>query len=512
MSRLRQFARGVGSSWLATFATVAYSLLSVPIALTYLRVEEFGLFALVLQISSYFTLAEVGMSAATARFLVDYKDYPDDGKYGSVILTGFWVFLAQGFAILVVGILGAPWLVNWVGVPDNLRPTAVFLLQCLAVTSAIAMAFRIYGAVLYANKRLDLIHAFMGANVLFALVLLTSILASGGGLLGLAWLFFGQAVVAIILPIIACFKLGLLPNRGCWGRASMARFRDLFGFGKDVFVVNVGNQVLEASQLIIITRTMGLNAAAVWSVSTKLLILVYQLTTKIEGTAIVFFAEMMVRGEMGKLATRFRQIYQLTAGISVVALAGVVAINRPFVSVWAEPSLAWSNLLSVMMAAYVFLNAVTRCSGDLIIHTKQIAAFRYVYFAEAAAFVALALFLSSKAGFYGLLSACLLCVVLFRGTYTTWRVAHYFKQPAKTLFWTWLRRPLLAGLLLAPFVAISSQITSVTPSLRYQLATALLLMAVPCGFILFKIALPQDVVKEVLAHLRKFRPARMSSQ
>jgi hypothetical protein len=67
------------------------------------------------------------------------------------------------------------------------------------------------------------------------------------------------------------------------------------------------------------------------------------LLTKIEGTAVVFFAEMMVRGERAKLAERFRQVYQLTAGIAIVALACVVTLNKPFVSVWAGPSLAWST-------------------------------------------------------------------------------------------------------------------------------------------------------------------------
>lgn len=505
MSRLRQFTQGVSSSWVATFATVAYSLISVPVALKYLSVEEFGLFVLVLQIASYFALIEIGMSAATARFLVDYKDNPDDGLYGSVILTAFRVFVTQALAVLVIGTLAAPWIVQGLDVPPELESTGTFLLRWLVLTSAIAMAFRVYTAVLYANKRLDLIHVFNGGNMLFGLALLATVLASGLGLLGLKWVFVGQAAVAALLPIIACYQLRLLPSEGCWGRASMERFRELFGFGKDVFLVNVGNQVLEASQLIIITRTMGLTSAAVWSVSTKLFVLIYQLITKIEGTAIVFFAEMMVRGETGKLATRFRQIYQLTAGIAVVALAGVIAINRPFVSVWANPALGWSIQLSLMMAAYVFLNAVTRCSGDLIIHTKQIAAFRYVYFAEAAAFVALALWLSSKAGFYGLLGACLICLVLFRGTYTTWRIARYFNQPARTLFWTWLRRPLLAGLILFPFVAISSQIASLATNTWYQLGVAFLVMAIPCALVLFKVALPRDVAEEAFGHLHKLR-------
>lgn len=504
MTRLRQFTRGVSSSWLATLATVTYSLLSVPIALRYLSVEEFGLFVLLIQIAAYFTLIEVGMSAATARILVDYKDHRDGGAYGSVILTGLLVFAIQGFIILAVGILAAPWIISVVGVPSALAEVAIQLLRWLALTSALTLAFRIYGSVLYANKRLDLTHGFMGANMIFGLALLAAILAAGAGLAGLRWLFVAQAAITILLPLWACHKLKLLPKKGHWGGPSTERFRELFGFGKDIFLVNVGNQVLEASQLIIVTRTMGLTAAAIWSVSTKLFTLVYQLVTKIEGTAIVFFAEMMVRGEKDKLATRFRQIYQLTAGISVVTLASVVAVNKFFVSVWADPSLAWSLHFSAIMAFCVLLNALTRCSGDLIIHTKQIAAFRYIYFVEAVVFVILALSLTSQFGFYGVLVASLLCLILFRTTYTTWRITDYFLLTARTFWWIWLKRPLLSALILTPFVLSTGWSASSVSSQWGQFLIASVWIGLPATIVLFLLALPRDVCKEISQRLPRF--------
>jgi O-antigen/teichoic acid export membrane protein len=485
-------------------ATVVYSLLSVPIALRYLSVDEFGLFVLLLQVAAYFTLIEIGMSAATARILVDYKDDPRNSNYGSVILTGFCVFATQALVVLTGGIFAAPWIVALIGVPEALAEIATLLLRWLAVTSALSLAFRMYGSVLYANKRLDLIHAFMGGNILFALSVLAVILASGGGLAGLVWLFVTQTVVAILLPLFACHKLGLLPRKGYWGQPSLEKFRELFGFGKDIFLVNLGNQVLEASQLIIVTRTMGLTTAAIWSVSTKLFVLVFQLIIKIEGTAIVFFAEMMVRGEKEKLSTRFRQIYQMTAAVAVVALSVAVAINQPFVSVWAKPSLAWSVYLSSLMAAFVFLNTLTRCGGDFIIHTKNIAAFRYVYFIEAATFVVLALWLSTRFGFYGVLGASILCLVVFRGTYTIWRMARYFDQPIRVFCWTWIRRPLAASLLLIPFVATTSIVASMARDPWLQLAIACSWVGVPSLIALCTFVFPRDVIGEIALRLRQF--------
>ena len=503
MSRLHQFVQGVSSSWLATFVTVIYSLLSVPIALRYLSVDEFGLFVLLLQVAGYFTLAEVGMSAATARILIDHKDNPNNGCYGSVILTGFYVFAVQALVVLTIGIALAPWIVESVGVTAAFTETATYLLRWLAATSALNLTFRMYGAVLYANKRLDLIHAFMGANTLLGLALLAIILASGGGLFGLVWLFLIQAAVGVLLPGLACHRLGLLPTKGCWGTASMERFRELFGFGKDIFLVNVGNHVLEASQLIIVSRTMGLSSAAIWSVSTKLFTLIFQLVAKIQGTAIVFFGEMIVRGESLKLAARFRNIYQLTASISVVTLVVMVTINHHFVSVWANPSLAWSIELSALLATLVFLNALTRCCADFIVYTKNIALFRYIYFTEAAAFVIMATWLSETFGFYGILGASLSCLLLFRAVYITKRMAEYFSLPAKTFWWTWLKRPIISVLTLLPFVLSANWIASITFSPWGQLWLASIWIGLPAIIVFCMVALPREIQGEIKLRLLK---------
>jgi O-antigen/teichoic acid export membrane protein len=336
----------------------------------------------------------------------------------------------------------------------------------------------------------------VGGSVLFGLAVLTIVLSTGGGLGGLVWLFVSQAGFSIALSILACHRLGLFPRKGKWGRPSVKRFREIFVFGKDIFLFNVSNQVLEASQLIIVTRVMGLPSAAIWSVSTKLFMLVYQLVTKIEGTAIVFFSEMMVRGEIDKLAARFRQTYQVTAGVAVVSLAVVVALNKPFVSVWTNSSLAWSVQLSALTALVVLGNALTRCFADLIIHTKSLGAFRFFYFAEAIAFVLLALWLSEWFGFYGILGASLACLLLFRATYTTWRVARYFRLPATTFWWSWLKRPILAGIILLPLVISSPWLASSVPNPWGQLFSTLAWVGLPATITLLFIALPRDVRHE----------------
>lgn len=452
---------------------------------------------LLVQLAGYLTLIEFGVAGAAARLLIDHKDQREAHSYGSLVLTGSVVFAIQASGILFIGLLGAPRIVAIVGIPPELVASGAYLLRWLCACFAFTTAFKMLGAILYANQRLDLISYFSALNLIAGLSCMALVLALGGGLTGLAVVFITQSLLTVSCQAVACLRLRLLPCREQWGRPTAKRFKEVFHFAKDVFLINVSNQLLEASQLIIVTRTMGLAAAAMWSVGTKIFSLIYQLLSKIEGTAIVFFSEMMVRGEQERLRGRFRQIYQLSAGLAVALLAVAVAINAPFISLWAEPSLAWDLPLSAMLGIVVFLNVVTRCNVDLILHSKSILGLRYLYLLEAVAFVGLAFVLAPNMGFYGILLSALCCLIFIRFWYTTWRVASYFQIPVWEAGWTWLRRCLLAGVVLAPIVATGPWVAAHFSSPFVQLVAVTLWTGLPAAFVFVAFALPTDSSMEI---------------
>jgi hypothetical protein len=182
----------------------------------------------------------------------------------------------------------------------------------------------------------------------------------------------------------------------------------------------------------------------------------------------------------------------------------VVAVNKAFVSVWADPSLAWSFTLSVLMAGFVFLSAITRCNADLIVFTKRLGSFRFLFFLEAALFVSLALLLSTRFGFYGVLGASLLCITLFRVTYTTWRMADYFALPSTTFVWNWLKLSILAALILVPFILSAQWVSALVAGEWAQLIVASVWVGLPALFTLFLVAMPRDVKAEFARRWRPF--------
>ena len=117
MSRLKNFSRNLATSYLQLGVNVVYSLVSVPLILHFLPKAEFGLWAVLVQLMSYLSLLDLGMTSAVARLLVDHKDDRANGVYGSFIKTAMLVSLAQALMILVLVLCGAPILASLMNIP-----------------------------------------------------------------------------------------------------------------------------------------------------------------------------------------------------------------------------------------------------------------------------------------------------------------------------------------------------------------------------------------------------------
>jgi hypothetical protein len=111
-------------------------------------------------------------------------------------------------------------------------------------------------------------------------------------------------------------------------------------------------------------------------------------------------------------------------------------------------------------------------------------------------FVLFSLWLSAHFGFYGILGASIACLLVFRATYTTWRMARYFQLSVITFWWAWLKRPFLAAIILLPFVISSSWLANKICNLWGQLFITLIWVGIPTAITFFLIGIPRDVRKE----------------
>ena len=343
MSRLKRFAHSLLSGYLLLGVNALFTFASVILALRYLGKPEFGLWVLTSQLSGLVAFLDFGLSSAAGRILIDYQDHQKPGEYGGTIQTDVLVGLAQSGLVLLIGLALAFVVGPLMDIPADLQRTLFWLILGQCAISAFNFATRIVGHILIAQQRFDIWNYSNAFGFGLNYVLLWWGFMHGFGVFSMLMGQAGSVILVLILNVAGCHRLQLFPQRGQWGRPTWEKFHELFAFGRDSFLLAVGYQFINASQTLLLVRLVGLNAAAVWSVGTRVYLLLVQVLSRILAYSSSALAEMIVRDERDRLLQRFRQIATLSVNLAVAAGTILAVCNGPFVAVWTSGKIQWAT-------------------------------------------------------------------------------------------------------------------------------------------------------------------------
>jgi O-antigen/teichoic acid export membrane protein len=503
MSRFRRVVHGVASSYILLAATAVYSLASVPVALHYLNLPRFGLWIVMGTLAGYLNFIDAGMTSAAARLLIDHKDDRKGGKYGGFIQTGWLVSILQGAIIFVIGLSLAGTFARLLAIDKALQPEFIRLVNWQCGVVGLMFASRMLGLVLNAHQRMDL------ANYIGVVGLLLNFAAQwiffhfNFGVLSLALGSLVSTVCTVMLQALAGMALKLFPEAGQWGRVSWFHFCEIFNFGKDVFLVGVGTQLIMTSQVFVISRMLGSDAVAIWGVGLRVFNLLNQVIWRVSDMSMAAFAEMLARGELARLRERYQTICMLSFSLSVTVAVPFALCNSLFVSLWTHGKIHWPMTNDCLLAIWMIILVMVHCHSGFILMTKQIGSTRYIYFAEGIAFVTASLLLARWGGLTAIIGCSIICSILFSGTYCTLRVGKFFGLMKRKLVIDWMRPALKIASIFAPMIILAGFLGKFLPNewIRLAIFTA---TSGSLGAILFlRFGMPESFAEEVLRRAPK---------
>jgi O-antigen/teichoic acid export membrane protein len=511
MQRANRYLKSLGSNYLLLVVNAVYTLATVPIALHYLNKEQFGVWIVVAQISSFLAMIDLGMGDAGVRLLIDHKDFPNDGTYGSLIKAAMLAQSIQGALIFAVGAALVPMLSGWLKVPALL--VGDFNLLCLWQIGLLSFNFfgRISVQLLSAHQRSDVVNYSQAIGIVLNFAVLVF---SFHMHLGLFSFVLGQTFATVVVlagTVAASVRLKFFPSR--WGPISTAEFRSLFGFGSEVFLVTVGGQFVNCSQTFLLARLLGLEAAAVWSVMTRLFTLLTLLTGRLISVAAPAFAEMLVRGEHERLCRRYRSMFKLSLLASCYFGLLVGFGNSAFVDVWLsmfgqKGGIQWRPLNDWLLAIWFVILLQSASHNVLVVSTKRVQAAKYIYFLEGVAFVAASILIVPRAGISGMLACSIVCTLGFSFAYGTRRAARWFDLPARHIALNWFAPAARLLAISLPFGALLAFLTQGSSVLR--LGVCVIPLAIVAALVTVRLCIPHDLMADVITHLPGWlrRPAK----
>jgi O-antigen/teichoic acid export membrane protein len=267
-----------------------------------------------------------------------------------------------------------------------------------------------------------------------------------------------------------------------------------------MFLIALGQQLMSASQTIVITRTLGLEKVAIWSVGTRVFTLLWLLTRRIFDFSVPPLAEILVRKEHARLRERFKAVTVLS--ISVGGLAAVLAgaCNASFVTFWTHGRITWTVGCDVLLGVWLIVLAAQYCHVGFVGVTKDIRFARWIFLVEGVVFVVLASFVARWAGLAGIIGCSAVCTICISGAYGMRRSCEYFAIPWTEPGWNWLK-PLGRTLLgLVPLAVAVWWLTEPLAEWQRMLLRGVLLGSLG-SCLLLRYGLPIELKRELIQRL-----------
>jgi O-antigen/teichoic acid export membrane protein len=335
----------------STLSSTLTSLVSIPLALHYLNAKEFGLWAFTGQSIGYFLLLDLGVSSAVSRLLAEplaHGNRPAANQWFTLCAV---VLTTQGAIIGLSGWLLVDHILVWFAIPPELMSQARTLWLWMFALAVAQYLIRIMGGILYAQNRFYWNN--FGNTIAFwvGLAAFVGFLKHGDGILSYAYSSAVQTACAAWVPWLGV-RVGPDRLRFDFSNISFRRVGRLYGFSGALSLVQIANLLLVSGQTLIVTKWLGLEAAAGYNVSAKIIMTARGVLWQLFESFLPGWQQLFLRGQMKQLFHQWQKRFDLVMSVAFAITSLFIALNPWFVRIWARPQLYQGFYFDLAAAAF----------------------------------------------------------------------------------------------------------------------------------------------------------------
>jgi O-antigen/teichoic acid export membrane protein len=351
--------KNTAAGTVAQIIALLVGLITTPVILHSLGATEFGAYALIASLTTYFGLLDLGLGGSLTRFMAFYHQRNDWSRIGAFVSIGVLFYTAFALVGIPLLLAGAPDIGRFLGLPDDMQAAFPMLLCTVFV---LFIGWSIIGILvgrLTAAHRLDLsaVGSIAGSMVLALLTFL--IVPRFPGIETVFLCLLGQ--LATVIAVLLVFNLRLhgrlLTSLGHLDRREV---RQLFSFGLWSQISAVTAVINLEADKVIISRYIGVSQVTPYQVANRLALISRALPLQLLGSLL---PEVTSRVSAGAKSTEIRQIYASASRglmIPTVFIAGfVVGSADPILRFWLHADLPGAATLCGALVLSYSVNNVT---------------------------------------------------------------------------------------------------------------------------------------------------------
>jgi O-antigen/teichoic acid export membrane protein len=406
MNVTNTLVRNMSANWIGYAVQVATTFLLTPFILHTLGDARYGAWALLMGLTGYYGLFDLGFRAGLTQFLARHLANKDYEKLNETASTGVLTLGLLGSLLLIVSAVlcwGAPLVFNF---PSELVGDVRLAILLVGGSVAIQFPCFAFSAVLTATQRYDIANVIGISTRLLTAGLTVVLLNAGYGLVGVCV----AKVVGDLLDYAARWHVAyrLLPQlHVSFGRANLASWWEFTHFGIWNVLITNSKRLISYSDAIVIGLYLPTAAISPFVLAGSVVHYFHRL---IKPMTTVLFPAVVTLDAEGDTKT-LRKLYLtgsrllLSLGIAAATIGGFWADD--FFRLWIgtahvdEPEFASvSVLFRILMAAAVF-SATQRVGVQLLLGIRRLKTLASLFFLEAILNVVLSIVLLHMYGLIG---------------------------------------------------------------------------------------------------------------
>lgn len=368
---MNQRKAGAILSYISVITDAVVGFFFVPILISFLGKDQFGLYQLVGSFIAYLGLMDFGLSNTATRYYSRYLAQGDGRAQENFLAVCGIMYLIIPLLVILVGVGSLPFIIPFY--QNTLSPadilTAKYMFYILLANVAVVLPANIFYAVINGHQKFMFSKSITLITVFFRPVSVVLFLCLKNSVMTVVVV---QTVFNILMSVAAAYyALYVLKAKFKLHSFNKKYVFEILSFSVFIFLLSMMDIVYIKTGHLILGAVMGTGAVAVYAVAVQIVMIYRYMSGAIYGVFLPYFSSEAAKGEdMTNINTAFLKTSRLQLIILGFIGSGFVVLGQEFLVIWVGKAFSQAYFCAVvLMAAYFFFSSHT--SASLIVQAKS---------------------------------------------------------------------------------------------------------------------------------------------
>jgi O-antigen/teichoic acid export membrane protein len=354
-------------SYLSQFWHKALSLILLPVIVSGLGKDSYGLYTLVVVVIGYYALMDLGISSAVVKYVSEYNAKGRYAEINRLVSTSLQAHFALGAVGCLFIVLLTDFIVAGLDIPHGLMQTARVILYISAVQFLLSITTSVFPGILNGLQRIDVLNkiSILSNTIMVSSIALLARL--GYGLIPVVLLSF-FCNLAVILTTAYFAKRALPTLRITLGSYDLRYLRRVASFGLWTFVIQAGTLIHLTTDRLLIGLFFPISFVTNYVVAVKLAEVIRSVPMPVVGVLFPAVSDLKAKGEESTISEILLRGTKYVLSLSIPVSIFLFVFSRQILSVWMGPEYSeTSHPVLMLFALGYLLNTLTFVNTSVLL-------------------------------------------------------------------------------------------------------------------------------------------------